>query len=348
MKLTDYIYHPNHADRDDFINYIKKPNFKLNSIILPKTNSITIHDSIQKNILNLHNYSKENYVAQLSNCSILSHNQSGSISLLKNKIRFKDFDTPYDFSRSIYKNTYLKGFSVLLSSDSFSNYFHWLCQALPRIQLLNDYKINWNHISNIIYPEPKGSFVKETLKMLNVPLDLLLPQRENIEYSFDKLLIPSLPNKHIYFSKWSLDFIKSLFIKKNQTQGRKLYIIRDYLSGRQVLNDGEVWNLLESQGYEKHYLSGMSVLDQALLFNSASEIISPHGADLANLSFCQPQTRVIELFNSSYFNPVYWSLSNYLNLSYSYMIGSGLVLKGDKSKRQSIIVDVNNLEKLII
>lgn len=347
MKLTNYIYHPNYADSNDSIHYIKKPKFKLNSIILPKTNSITIQNSIQKNILNLHNYSKENYVAKLSNCSILSHNQSGSVSLLKNKTRFEDFDTPYDFSSLIYKNTHLDGLSVLLSSDSFSNYFHWLCQALPRIKLLNDYKINWSNVTNIICPKLKGSFAKETLDMLKVPLDLLFPQKENVKYSFDKLLVPSLPNKHIYFSKWSLDFIKSLFIKKTQKQNRKLYIIRDYISGRQVLNDGEVWSFLESQGYEKYYLSGMKVIDQALLFNSASEIISPHGADLANLSFCQPQTRVVELFNASYFNPVYWSLSNYLNLSYSYMIGGGLVFKGHKSKHQSIIVDVNNLEKLI-
>jgi capsular polysaccharide biosynthesis protein len=91
----------------------------------------------------------------------------------------------------------------------------------------------------------------------------------------------------------------------------------------------------------------MSVKNQALLFNSASHVVCPHGADLTNLVFCQSGTRVVELFNPSYFTPLYWSLCNQLSHSYSYLIGDGMILNNEKSKKQSIKVSSIDLKNLL-
>ncbi|MDT9338046.1 glycosyltransferase 61 family protein, partial [Trichodesmium erythraeum 21-75] len=42
---------------------------------------------------------------------------------------------------------------------------------------------------------------------------------------------------------------------------------------------------------------------------------APHGAGLTNIVFCNPGTKVVELF-SSHVKPYYWSLCNCCNLEY--------------------------------
>ena len=58
----------------------------------------------------------------------------------------------------------------------------------------------------------------------------------------------------------------------------------------------------------------MSVVDQILLFQSAEFIISPHGAGLSNLLFCEPGTKVIELTPSVEVRPFFWMISDKLDL----------------------------------
>ena len=58
----------------------------------------------------------------------------------------------------------------------------------------------------------------------------------------------------------------------------------------------------------------MSVVDQILLFQRAEFVISPHGAGLANLLFCEAGTRVIELTPSVEMRPFFWLISEKLSL----------------------------------
>jgi capsular polysaccharide biosynthesis protein len=347
MKLTEYIYSPEHYSKGDSICHIEKPERLLKKIILPKTTSLHIHKSIEDSILSIYKSKQQNYIANLSNVSVVSHNSSGSISVFKNKIKIKDLSTSYNFKNTDLNQKKIKEKSVLLSMDSGSNYFHWMCQIIPRIKLLYDYGLKWSDIGLILTPEVRGSFVDETLSLMNVPQDIVFEQRSGFEYIFDNIIIPSCPNKHIHFSKWSLDFVKSLFISNDNPQFRKIYVTRDSSFGRNVLNEPEVWEFLQSQGYERHSLANMSVKDQAALFNSASHVICPHGADLTNLIFCQPDTNVIELFNPSYFSPLYWSLCNQLDYSHAYLIGEGMLLNNDKAKKQSVKVSLSKLKKLL-
>ena len=42
-------------------------------------------------------------------------------------------------------------------------------------------------------------------------------------------------------------------------------------------------------------MSNFSFADQVVLFNNAKEIIGLHGAAFANLVFCKPKTKIIEM-----------------------------------------------------
>ena len=73
----------------------------------------------------------------------------------------------------------------------------------------------------------------------------------------------------------------------------------------------------------KVFLEDYSVTEQAQLFNRALEIVSPHGAGLTNLAFCEQGTKVVELFTPNYVLPLYWNFCNILDLDYYYLIGEG-------------------------
>lgn len=68
-------------------------------------------------------------------------------------------------------------------------------------------------------------------------------------------------------------------------------------------------------------LESFSVKQQAELLSQAKIIISPHGSGLSNLVFCQPNTKVVEIFAPNYVYPCYWLVSNLVDLDYHYIIG---------------------------
>jgi capsular polysaccharide biosynthesis protein len=77
----------------------------------------------------------------------------------------------------------------------------------------------------------------------------------------------------------------------------------------------EIKNSLSKKGFSIIRLSDLSFTDQVNLFNNASKIVGLHGAGFANLTFCKPNTTVIELKAVSA-GFMYSNLSKKLNLDY--------------------------------
>ena len=149
-------------------------------------------------------------------------NDVGSITVLDESGNvFEDISSQYKFKNDDEVNPInLSGDNVLLTLDSGSNYFHWLCQLLPRIKkLLQDNGIDWSKINKILIPEIRGDFVKDSLKALNVPFDKIIEQKKNDLYSFESLIIPCKPNNHIYISRWSIEF--KIYIFKEKLKPRR-------------------------------------------------------------------------------------------------------------------------------
>ena len=316
--------------------------------LIPKTTDISIHDTILQYLNNIKSYSPPNYyVATTKDITVTALNDVGSIYVKNNQdLIFSDVSTRYKFDNFEYKKDhYISGQNVLLSLDSGSNYFHWVCQILPRIKLLNEFNIDWGKVNKILIPEVRGSFVFETLQKLNVPTEKLLEQKRGSNYNFENLYIPCKPNNHIHLSKWSIDFLKKLTIEKSTASLKKLFISRKKTSKRYIENEKDVYKLLKKFGFEKVFLDDMSFESQASLFSNATHIVATHGASLANLVFCKPSTKVIELYNPYHFHCLYWSLSNSLNLDYYYLINSSNDKVHDKSS--SLMVDLSKLKNII-
>jgi capsular polysaccharide biosynthesis protein len=97
--------------------------------------------------------------------------------------------------------------------------------------------------------------------------------------------------------------------------GRRIYVRRP--AGRRVDNAADIEAAVEKLGFTVHDMTGLSAAGQIALFREASVVIAPHGAELANLLFCAPGTRVIELSPDVQFRYFFAQLSDKLGLSHA-------------------------------
>jgi capsular polysaccharide biosynthesis protein len=84
--------------------------------------------------------------------------------------------------------------------------------------------------------------------------------------------------------------------------------------------------------------------DQILLFQSAEFVISPHGAGLSNLLFCEPGTKVIELMPSFEMRPFFWLISEKLDLIHGMQFCSTVP---DRDFCAPLTVDIGKLQALL-
>ncbi|MGB0908929.1 MAG: glycosyltransferase family 61 protein, partial [Nitrospirales bacterium] len=81
-------------------------------------------------------------------------------------------------------------------------------------------------------------------------------------------------------------------------------------------NESEFSSLLNKFGFEICFLERLSFNEQVTLFQEAETVISPHGSGLANLVFCSPGTKVVELFPARA-TDAYFRLCVDMNLTYT-------------------------------
>ena len=235
---------------------------------------------------------------------------------------------------------YLDQTVAYISVKCLANYYHWMSDLLPRIELIRQSGIPLNAIDKFII-NPTGLPIQgETLNLLGIPPEKIWISDNPIHIKAKKLVIPSLTGSIWYMSKWVCDFLRQQFLPLAKQKGankaeknpEKLYICRES-KYRRVLNEPEIIAALSEQGFAIVRLESLSFLEQVALFATAKVVISPHGSGLTNIVFCQPGTKVLELFPSSYVVRFYWKLSNLVDLDYYYLI-SQLVERSDKSAKE--------------
>ena len=82
--------------------------------------------------------------------------------------------------------------------------------------------------------------------------------------------------------------------------GKHVYISRQRAKGRQIVNHEAFLEMISRLGFVEVFAEDYTPRDLATRLREAEILLSPHGAGLANLVFCPPTARVIELFSSHY------------------------------------------------
>jgi capsular polysaccharide biosynthesis protein len=228
--------------------------------------------------------------------------------------------------------TRLPGVVVSLAGRSSDNFFHWLWDLLPRIHLATQHY-------DTVYIDCRQPWQRELLKMVGIEQVICTSKAKIIQA--DQLLVPSYPAFRTPLQPWVREFFSTHFPPSGQAS-RKLYISRADAKWRKVLNENELVGKLTGLGIEPVMLGSMPIQKQIELFQQAKLIVAPHGAGLANLAFCQPGTRVIEIYARGFIREEYGRQCRLLDLEYLPLdsLETGLPLHPKGRPYDDILADV--------
>jgi capsular polysaccharide biosynthesis protein len=205
-----------------------------------------------------------------------------------------------------------------------ANYAHCLLQIVPRLDLLR--RAFGLEAERFLVNDPTPRVTAQALELLEVPADRLhrVPARGAPAYRCETLRAATSPQMSEFGIPWTATFLNDLFlpVPPERDPGRRIYVGRGGAARRAVLNEAEVWRLLEPHGFEVVTMDGRSIGDQAAMFASAAVIVAPHGAALANLVFSRPKTAVIELMGTNTASPVFAYLAWRRGLDYQMIMGT--------------------------
>ncbi len=251
--------------------------------------------------------------------------------------------------------------SLLTGGGGNDNYWHWMFDVLPRISICED-KINLSDINFFLVPDNKKRFQRESLEILQIPKEKQISSKKFRHISSSNLYVTSHPvvlsnnaTKDIHnIPEWISLWLRKKFLENNinsrKNLPKKIYLDRSDSKSknknlRSIINEDEVKNYLISKGFSAIKLTDLSFVDQALTFYNADIIVGLHGAGFANIIFCKPNTKILEL-KANPFDKVIKSLANNNKLSHD-----SISLKGEEIKNYNqyghIKISIDQLDKRI-
>jgi capsular polysaccharide biosynthesis protein len=217
--------------------------------------------------------------------------------------------------------------TVALVYDQWSgeNYYHWMIESLPRIELL----LQKYPECPVLVPQPTPSFISRTLQLMGVSNLIYLPKQLLYAASTTTIMFPEL----VYYDNVATkeEYIDNngniepiLTVRQKLLQGRKpaeppfrkVYVSRQQQKTRYLLNEDAVLELVTKLDFEIVYFEQMSFDQQVALMQETLVMVGVHGANMVNLLFLPEKATVVELMNEAYVNDAYYLLASTLSLAY--------------------------------
>lgn len=218
----------------------------------------------------------------------------------------------------------LAGRCLSLVSTWPGNYCHFLLDSLPRFHLFEKAGFSHTDVDWVYCPPTTTSNAKYLLKQLGFKPSQMVTAADDIGVQADYLLAVSFPGVRRNYPHWTVQFLRKLANLPNERPYRRLYVTRGKWS-RKLLNEKETMAILEKYGFE--FYDPDQNENQALDFNQAEIVIGPHGAALANIVFCQPGTRFMELIPTDHPFAFFYTLAQSAKLNYAYIAGDSVQVR---------------------
>jgi len=210
----------------------------------------------------------------------------------------------------------IRGRVAVLNTLHSHNYYHWLCDILPRLSSLRRAGV----AADYYLVDCLAAFQQQALAALGIGKEQLIQPHCRLLLEADELLVPSYPTPACWrhFGQWLGD---ALCGGAPAMRSRRIYISRTRTGKRGLANEAELEPLWKQYGIEPQVMEAHPLAEQARLVREAELIIAPHGAGLANLIFAQPGTQVIEIYPEHRQNPDHFpKLSRALSLQHQQIL----------------------------
>ena len=150
------------------------------------------------------------------------------------------------------------------------------------------------------------------------------------------------------FSPLVLEFYRNVRGAPDRAR-RRIYISRGKARLRRLLNEAELESALTQAGFEIVDTATMSFSEQVAMFQGAEFIIGPHGAGLANMLFCSPGAKVIEINHDNFEEgpTCYAALTDMFDLRYCLVIGKAVEHTHSISRNCDFTVSPSTLQRAI-
>ena len=197
----------------------------------------------------------------------------------------------------------------LIQGASGKNYFHWLFDLLPKIEILHNQK-KLKKIDYFFVPNITRNII-ETLKIYGIRKNQLIDSQKYKHIQANKIFfLENIYLKNGEFQKQfeNIPYIvtktmreKLLRYKGKKFNFEKIFIDRSdsKFAHYQLYNNDKIIRKLKLDKFGIFKLSKLKIFDQISLFNSAKVVVGLHGAGFANVMFCKRKTKIYEILKKN-------------------------------------------------
>ena len=236
----------------------------------------------------------------------------------------------------------------VLTTRGSENYYHFLTDVLPRLELLRRADAR----PDAFVVNRTTRFQRDLLDHIGLTADRCLGSDKYPHLQADELVVPSLPDPNLKTPRWIVPWLRSRFLPESLAPPqRRIYVTRgDGKHTRRVTNEAALVAALEPLGFETIDPGTMAPADQVRVFAEAECVVGPHGAGLTNLAFAPAGAAVVELFARDYVNGCFWALASTVEgLRYHYVVGDGTPTRSRRNRgvASDITVDPRQVVGLV-
>lgn len=211
--------------------------------------------------------------------------------------------------------------SVALLPLGAVNYFHWMVDVLPALDVLQRSGALGKDIPILIHGYQRKPFQVQSLAALGIAAEPILSfeQVGGSHLQAQNLIVPSAGAPAGCLTPRGLAVLRQLArpsLSSAPLLPRRIYISRRAARWRRVINEAEVLAALRPWGFVSVQLETLSLAEQIALMQGAEAVIGIHGAGLTNLAFCQPGATVIEILPRNAVLPYFWIIAQVAGLNY--------------------------------
>lgn len=246
-----------------------------------------------------------------------------------------------------------KGRVFSLMSGGGAKYFlyHWLLETVPKMYLFQQ-SGELDKDSYFIVPSQRTPYHREFLKHFGIDEQHIINEEDVHHIKAEWLFVTSHVKYFDHHPRWSCDFLYASVVRNPVKQPKKrIYISRgDARKTRTVVKEPELIEMLKRHGFESVELARLSIYEKAEVFNSASILVAVHGGGLANLAYCQPGTRILEIFPDQYVRHAYFDMADKRNLCYDYLLlpTVGTATNALQGQKLGVILDIGVVEAKVL
>lgn len=214
----------------------------------------------------------------------------------------------------------LPGEYGMLPIQYWTAYGHWTTDVLPRLEALRASPMPAG--VKLLMPEGLRGFNRAMLKAAGVREEDCV-FKPNARYRVEELWLPTRGCEYSNIHPRCIRWLRSEVLPRVEVGERKrrIYISREDVPFRRVVNEADIFAQLKPLGFEKLVNTQHGWEDQARIFAESEVVIGPHGTNMANSIYSAPGTVVIEMFSPTHIEGSWSLVSKIVGSQYGAVMG---------------------------